>query len=53
MSTKFVIDVASVTVDGEDIDLDYVRDAVDMGLDSFGMLLEDITHYDSYEEEEE
>lgn len=48
---KFVIEIRNKNIDGEFIELDEVFDAVDRGLDSFGMTLVDVTHYDSYEED--
>ena len=47
---KFVIEIVDITVDAEPVDLDYVREAIEMGCDAYGITFQDITHYDSYEE---
>jgi hypothetical protein len=49
---KFVIEIEDQTVDGESLDLFEVYDATEQGLENFGMVLRDVTYFDSYEEKD-
>ena len=45
---KYVVEIEDATVDGEDIEFIEVENALDMGLDDYGMVLTKVQTLDDY-----